>query len=134
MIAARLSWGFLADRYEFDRFKAVSMLLTFGSAAFVLLAIGSKISILLGSLISFGIGWAWPGLLLLGVIAQHPDDPGAATATLQPSIRVGAMVAPLGFGIVVDHAGFELAWALAVCSTLIGAMLMAAASRALRRN
>ena len=107
------------------------MLLTFGSAAFVLLAIGTKTSILLGSLISFGIGWAWPGLLLLGVIEQHPDDPGAATATLQTSIRVGAMVAPLGFGIVVDNSGFELAWVLAFFSTLIGAILMAGASRAL---
>ncbi len=134
MIVARLSWGFLADRFEFDRFKAVSMLLTFGSAAFVLLAIGTKTSILLGSLISFGIGWAWPGLLLLGVIEQHPDDPGAATATLQTSIRVGAMVAPLGFGIVVDNSGFELAWVLAFFSTLIGAILMAGASRALRSD
>ena len=134
MIVARLSWGFLADRFEFDRFKAVSMLLTFGSAAFVLLAIGTKTSILLGSLISFGIGWAWPGLLLLGVIEQHPDDPGAATATLQTSIRVGAMVAPLGFGIVVDNSGFELAWVLAFFSTLIGAILMAGASRALKND
>ena len=41
------------------------------------------------------------------------------------------MVAPLGFGIVVDNSGFELAWVLAFFSTLIGAILMAGASRAL---
>ncbi|MBJ68927.1 MAG: hypothetical protein CL463_03405 [Acidimicrobiaceae bacterium] len=134
MIVARLSWGFLADKYEFDRFKAVSLQLTVGSSAFILLSIGTKTSVLIGSLISFGIGWAWPGLLLLGVIEQHPDDPGAATATLQTSIRVGAMVAPLGFGIVVDNSGFELAWVLAFSSTIVGAILMASASQALKSD
>jgi len=132
MIAARLSWGYFADRFQFDRFKAVSIALTLGSMAFILLSIGTKTTIIVGALISFGIGWSWPGLLLLGVIEQHPDEPGAATATLQTSIRLGATVAPLGFGIVVDSFGFETAWILAFSSTVIGAILMAGASRALR--
>ena len=68
------------------------------------------------------------------MIEQHPDDAGAATATLQTSIRVGAMVAPLGFGIVVDNSGFELAWALAFSSTIVGAILMASASQALKSD
>ena len=66
------------------------------------------------------------------MIEQHPDEPGAATATLQTSIRLGAMVAPLGFGIVLDSFGFGTAWMLAFSSTVIGAVLMASASRALR--
>ena len=134
MIGARLTWGHLADRFQFDRYKAVSLCLAVGSIAFILFAIGTKTTIAIGALISFGIGWSWPGLLLLGVIEQHPDEPGAATATLQTSIRIGAMIAPLGFGIAVDNSGFELAWILAFISTVIGATLMAGASRALRNQ
>ena len=132
MIGARLAWGYFADKFMFDRFKAVSISLAIGSVAFVLFAIGTKTTIIIGAFVSFGIGWSWPGLLLLGVIEQYPDEPGAATATLQTSIRLGAMIAPLGFGIVVDTSGFGTAWILAFSSTVIGAVLMSSASRALR--
>ena len=134
MIVSRLSWGYLADKFQFDRFKAVSICLALGSIAFVLFAIGTKVSIAIGALVSFGIGWSWPGLLLLGVIEQHPDEPGAATATLQTSIRLGAMVAPLGFGIVVDTFGFGAAWIIAFSSTIVGSALMVNASRALQNR
>ena len=134
MIGSRLAWGYFADKFHFDRLKAVSISLALGSIAFVLFAIGTKITILIGALISFGIGWSWPGLLILGVIEQHPDEPGAATATLQTSIRLGAMVAPLGFGIVVDTFGFGAAWIIAFSSMIIGSVLMASASRAIQNR
>ena len=74
MIISRLTWGYLADRFLFDRFKAVSGSLLIGSLAFVLFAIESKASIAVGSIFIFGIGWSWPGLALLGIIEQHRDD------------------------------------------------------------
>ena len=134
MIVARLAWGYFADRFQFDRFKAVSICLALGSIAFILFAIGTKVTIAVGALVSFGIGWSWPGLLLLGVIEQYPDEPGAATATLQTSIRLGAMVGPLGFGIVVDTLGFGAAWIIAFSSTIVGSILMVSASRALPKH
>ena len=50
MIISRLTWGYLADRFLFDRFKAVSGSLLIGSLAFVFFAIESKASIAVGSI------------------------------------------------------------------------------------
>lgn len=130
MIIARLGWGYLADRFSFDRFKAVAISLLLGSFAFILFSIGSKGSVLLGALFVFGIGWSWPGLLLLGVIEQHPEEPGAATATLQTSIRLGAMISPIGFGLVADTFGYGVAWMCSFGATLLGSVLMLLASKA----
>ncbi|HJM96970.1 MAG: MFS transporter [Acidimicrobiales bacterium] len=134
MIASRLGWGYLADRFQFDRFKAVAMSLLLGSISFILFSVGSKETILLGALLVFGIGWSWPGLLLLGVIEQHPEEPGAATATLQTSIRLGAMFAPIGFGLIADSFGYGTAWICSFGVTLLGSVLMLFASKATQKR
>ena len=128
MIISRLTWGYLADRFLFDRFKAVSGSLLIGSLAFVLFAIESKASIAVGSIFIFGIGWSWPGLALLGIIEHHRDEPGEATAIVQTSIRIGAMFAPLGFGLIADTFNYSYAWLCSLVSALLGAFFMFLAS------
>ena len=128
MIISRLTWGYLADRFLFDRFKAVSGSLLIGSLAFVLFAIESKASIAVGSIFIFGIGWSWPGLALLGIIEQHRDEPGEATAIVQTSIRIGAMFAPLGFGLIADSFDYSYAWLCSLVSALLGGFFMFLAS------
>ena len=128
MIISRLTWGYLADRFLFDRFKAVSGSLLIGSLAFVLFAIESKASIAVGSIFIFGIGWSWPGLALLGIIEHHRDEPGEATAIVQTSIRIGAMFAPLGFGLIADSFNYSYAWLCSLVSALLGAFFMFLAS------
>ena len=128
MIISRLTWGYLADRFLFDRFKAVSGSLLIGSLAFVLFAIESKASIAIGSIFIFGIGWSWPGLALLGIIEQHRDEPGEATAIVQTSIRIGAMFAPLGFGLIADSFDYSYAWLCSLVSALLGGFFMFLAS------
>ena len=128
MIISRLMWGYLADRFLFDRFKAVSGSLLIGSLAFVLFAIESKASIAVGSIFIFGIGWSWPGLALLGIIEQHRDEPGEATAIVQTSIRIGAMFAPLGFGLIADSFNYSYAWLCSLVSALLGGFFMFLAS------
>ena len=128
MIISRLTWGYLADRFLFDIFKAVSGSLLIGSLAFVLFAIESKASIAIGSIFIFGIGWSWPGLALLGIIEQHRDEPGEATAIVQTSIRIGAMFAPLGFGLIADSFNYSYAWLCSLVSALLGGFFMFLAS------
>ena len=128
MIISRLTWGYLADRFLFDIFKAVSGSLLIGSLAFVLFAIESKASIAVGSIFIFGIGWSWPGLALLGIIEQHRDEPGEATAIVQTSIRIGAMFAPLGFGLIADSFNYSYAWLCSLVSALLGGFFMFLAS------
>ena len=134
MTVARVTLGAVADRRSFDRFRLVSMLLLVGAAAFPLFAMGTKPSMIVGTVVVFGIGWSFPGLLLLGIMEQHPEAPGAATAVVQTGVRIGAMGAPLLFGIVADNAGFATAWMLPMASIAIGSGLMFATSVAVRRR
>ena len=94
----------------------------------MLFAIESKASIAVGSIFIFGIGWSWPGLALLGIIEQHRDEPGEATAIVQTSIRIGAMFAPLGFGLIADSFDYSYAWLCSLVSALLGGFFMFLAS------
>ncbi len=133
MIASRLTWGWLADRFEFDRFLAVACAIGVGSVAYLLLAAETEASIAAGTALVFGVGWSWPGLVILGVVEHHPAEPGAATAILQTSIRLGALASPVAFGAVADRAGFDAAWMLSFGFAVAATVLMLLASRASRR-
>ncbi len=129
MIGSRLVWGWLADRFVFDRFLVVAGAIGVGSVAYPLLAAGSKPTIALGTALVFGVGWSWPGLVILGVVEHHPGEPGAATAVLQTSIRVGALASPVAFGALADGVGFGAAWMLSFGLALGATALMLAGSR-----
>jgi MFS family permease len=133
MVVSRLSWGLLADRYAFDRFMAVAGALGVGSVAYLLFATQSRSALVVGTVLVFGIGWSWPGVVLLGVIELHPDAPGAASAVIQTSVRLGALGAPLVFGVVADRSGFGIAWLLSFGFALAGMLCVAAASVSARR-
>ena len=132
MILARIGWGFLADRRPFDRFRAAGLLLAAGSTSYVLLAVGSEASMIAGTILAFGVGWSWPGLLMLGLIEQHPNEPGTATAIVQTGIRLGVLVSPLAFGVVVDQWGFRPAWLLSFGYAMIASVLMLMTSASVR--
>ena len=128
MVIARVSWGIRADRARFNRLSGVAAAMLAGVAAFALFAVGTQWSLAIGALVLFGIGWSWPGLLLLGVIERHPTDAGAATAVVQTSIRLGALLSPLAFGVLVDQWGYRPGWVGAGVLMALGALLMARAA------
>ncbi|MGI9624660.1 MAG: MFS transporter [Acidimicrobiales bacterium] len=133
MIASRLAWGWLADRFAFDRFLGVAVALAIGSGAYLLFATQQKWALVVGSLIVFGVGWSWPGLMILGVAEKHPNEPASATAVLQSSVRIGALGAPLAFGAVIDSAGFTAAWMMTFAFALAGAVMMVVGAAAARK-
>ena len=129
MIVSRLVWGALADRFAFDRFVAVGGAVAVGGLAYLAFATESKPWIVVGTALVFGVGWSWPGLMILGVIERHPNEPGAASAVVQTAVRVGALVSPITFGLIADSAGFRAAWVLPFACALVGATLLVAGSR-----
>ena len=133
LIVSRLSWGLAADRLDFDRFRGVALAVGGGSVPFVLYATEARPLLLVGTLVVFGVGWSWPGLMLLGLIELHPEAPGAASAVVQTAIRVGALVSPLLFGAVVDAYGFDVAWYLPFAFAIIGSALLVAGGAAAAR-
>ena len=134
MIVSRLSWGLLADRFAFDRFAAVGAAIGLGAMSYLLFATESKPLLVVGTVLVFGIGWSWPGLMILGIIEHHPDQPGAASAVLQTGVRLGALVSPIAFGALADTAGFRVAWFLPFGFAMVATVLMLAGARAAARS
>lgn len=132
MVPARISWGIMADRHRFDRFRGVAVCLSGAAVALALFSVGTQTTIVVGTVLMFAVGWSWPGLLLFGVLEQHPNEPGAATGLVQTAVRVGAMISPLIFGSVADNAGYSTAWLVSLTSALLGAAFMLRGSMLLR--
>lgn len=116
-ITMRLVAGARADRRGGRHLPVVSMLLVGGAAGYLLLAPGAVVTHLLGALVAFGSGWAWPGLFNLAVVRMNPGAPAAATGITQTGVYVGALAGPVLFGLIVEAAGYPLAWALAAVSS-----------------
>jgi MFS family permease len=129
-IAMRLVVGARADRRGGRHLPVVSVLLAGGALGYFLLAPGLVPTHLLGALVAFGSGWAWPGLFNLAVVRLNPTAPAAATGITQTGVYVGALTGPILFGVVVDSAGYGLAWLLAgVVSAMAAAGVVYGRSR-----
>lgn len=129
-ITMRLVVGARADRRGGRHLPVVSVLLAGGALGYFLLAPGLVPTHLLGALVAFGSGWAWPGLFNLAVVRLNPTAPAAATGITQTGVYVGALAGPILFGVVVDSAGYGPAWLLAgVASALAAAGVVYGRSR-----
>ena len=120
-ITMRLVVGARADRRGGRHLPVVSVLLAGGALGYLLLAPGLVPTHLAGALIAFGSGWAWPGLFNLAVVRLNPTAPAAATGITQTGVYVGALAGPILFGLVVDSAGYGLAWLLAGAASALAA-------------
>lgn len=120
-ISMRLLAGVRADRRGGRHLPVVSLLLLGGAAGYLLLAPGEVVTHLLGAAVAFGSGWAWPGLFNLAIVRLNPAAPAAATGITQTGVYVGALAGPVLFGLVVDRAGYGLAWTFAAISSAVAA-------------
>lgn len=124
-LVARLGAGAVADRWSPDLLVVITAMLLVGSAGFGLMALGTPVTFVLGALVGFGAGWAWPGLLNFAVASLYPDRVAGATSVTQTGVYVGGSSGPLLFGLLAAHLGLPVAWtaaaAVAVCA---GALLV----------
>jgi MFS family permease len=98
-----------------------------GFAGMAGLAVGGADSFLLGAtLVAFGLGWSWPGLLHHAALKAYPESPALATGYMQTGTFLGALVGPLTFGLVVEHASYRWAWSMAAAAVLLAAGLVLA--------
>lgn len=131
-ISMRLLMGRRADRRGGRHLPVVSLLMIGGAGGYLLLAPGTVPTHLLGAFVAFGSGWAWPGLFNLSIVRLNPGAPAAATGITQTGVYVGALAGPVLFGVVVDQAGYPLAWSLAgVSLALASAVVMVGRRRVL---
>ncbi|MEU6075819.1 MFS transporter [Micromonospora sp. NPDC047074] len=133
-VAARVFLGWLADRRAAGHVALVAGMLVVGAAGLGLLAVAGPAPLVVGVLLGFGLGWAWPGLMTFAVVRLHPQAPAAATSITQTGVYAGGCLGPLGLGAVAGHAGYPVMWSVAAVAMLAAAALMLTGSRLLARH
>ncbi|MEU4644209.1 MFS transporter [Micromonospora sp. NPDC023814] len=133
-VTARVCAGWLADRRPAGHVAVIAGMLVVGAAGLGLLAVAGPAPLVLGVVLGFGLGWAWPGLMTFAVVRLHPQAPAAATSITQTGVYAGGCLGPLGLGGVAAHAGYPAMWLTAGAAMLAAAALMLTGSRLLTRH
>ena len=95
----------------------------------VLLAAGGRPLLVLGTLIGFGGGWGWAGLLMFVVVRANPDSAAVATGIVNTGKYLGAALGPVLFGFLAEQVSFTVAWVVAASVIAVGGAAMAAGSQ-----
>ena len=136
-VAARLGAGLAVDRLTARGATAaaggavlrlVAVQLGSGALGFGLLVLaattGSTTALVAGAVVAFAAGWSWPGVLNAAVVRLVPDAPSAATGVTQTGVFAGAAAGPLVAGLLVEAAGFGLAWSAAAVAQAAACLLL----------
>lgn len=133
-IICRVAGGWLADRRAGGHVTVVSVMLAFGAIGLALLAAPGTWALVVGTVLAFGLGWSWPGVLNFAVVRLNPTAPAAATSITQSGVYAGGAVGPLAFGALAHSTGYPTAWITAAGAMVVSAALMATGAAMLRRH
>lgn len=133
-IVMRVLSGLRADRRHGRNFPVVVWQLLGGAVGLTLLAVDGVPTLVLGAMLAFGVGWAWPGLLLFAVVRIGRDAPGAAAGTLQAAAFAGGAGGPMLFGMLVAAFGYPVAWLAGAGALTFAAILLVVARAGFRAD
>ncbi|MDR7303230.1 MFS transporter [Haloactinomyces albus] len=128
-LTVRVLAGVATDRRNPDSLRVITVMLFVGSLGYGLMALDVTASFLVGAIIGFGAGWAWPGLLNFAVARLNPDRVAGATSVTQTGVYIGGSCGPLLFGLLAEHAGLGGAWLTAAVVAVLAGMFLLAARR-----
>lgn len=124
-IAVRLLSGWRADRRKGGHLKTAAHMMFVGAGGVVILAFAPNTGVLIvATLIAFGIGWGWNGLLHHGAMEIYERSAAKATSILQSYLFVGAVVGPLAFGVTAEYVSFRASWTLVALALVVGGLLL----------
>ncbi|WP_232660697.1 MFS transporter [Pseudonocardia sp. TRM90224] len=123
-LVLRLLHGWLADRRTGGHVAVVAASLVLGAGGLALLAVPGTPALVVGTILAFGLGWAWPGLLQFAVVRLNPSAPAAATSIVQVGVYAGGFLGPVGFGFIAATWSFPAAWLTGSVTMLVAAALM----------
>jgi MFS family permease len=130
-LVLRLLHGWAADRRSGGHIAVVAASLLLGAGGLALLAVPGPVALVAGTVLGFGLGWAWPGLLQFAVVRLNPSAPAAATSIVQVGVYGGGFAGPIGFGFLATHLSFPAAWLIGAVTMLVAAALMVLGRRML---
>ena len=134
-IATRLIMGRLADRRRSRLLVVSAVMLLLGALGLAVLAAGTAPALLvIGTVLAFGPGWGWNGLLVLAVVRSNRNAPGAATGIVLAGGTAGAVIGPLVFAWVLAHSDVASGWAAMSAAATISAGLILGGRLLLRRD
>jgi len=118
-LVMRMLHGWLADRRGGAHVAFVAASLLSGAIGLALLAVPGPVTLVVGVVLGFGLGWSWPGLLQFAVVRLNPAAPAAATAIVQVGVYAGGFLGPVGFGFLATHGSFTLAWLVSAAAMVV---------------
>ncbi|GAB3964989.1 MFS transporter [Plantactinospora veratri] len=130
-LLSRILMGALADRRSGGHLNTVAAMLVVGAGGLGLLHLAAPQALVVGVVLAFGLGWAWPGLLNFAVVRLHPQAPTTATSITQTGVYAGGCLGPLSLGTLAEHLGYPTMWLVAAAAMLLAAALMLAGRRML---
>jgi cyanate permease len=133
-LVLRLLHGWAADRRSGGHIAVVAASLLLGAGGLALLAVPGPVALVAGTVLGFGLGWAWPGLMNFAVVRLHPQAPAAATSITQTGVYAGGCIGPLSLGALAATAGYPTMWTVAGIAMLWAAAAMVLGSRMLQRH
>ncbi|MHA7292449.1 MFS transporter [Arthrobacter sp. HLT1-21] len=120
-ILARPLVGIAADRGIGGSMATVAIMMGTGCVGLIGMASGHPVAYGIGSIIAFGLGWGWNGLVHFVVSrASHPHTT-RATGITQIGTYLGATLGPLVFGFIFTHFPDGVGWSLAAVVAAAGA-------------
>lgn len=123
-IIARLVAGRLIDRMVHSDFTVIASMIIVGAIGITILNLGGHPGLILGGLVGFTVGSAWPGLFTFAVVHRNPEAPAAAWGIAQTGKFIGAAIGPIVFGVVADRVSFSAAFWISTMALLVAAGLM----------
>lgn len=122
-LVVRIVLGAAMDQHSGrSPYLLVANLLLGGTAGFLLLAFGGGIWFVAGSLIAYGSGWAWPGILHFAVVRDNRRAAASATGVLQTGVSLGGAVGPLAFGFLTQATSYDTSWMVVATVAAVAAV------------
>ncbi|WP_035781796.1 MFS transporter [Arthrobacter sp. H14] len=131
----RITLGALMDRGTGrSPYLLVANLLLGGAAGFLLLAVGEGLWFIAGSLLAYGAGWTWPGLVHFAVVRDNRRAAASATGVIQTGVAFGGAAGPLLFGFLVQATSYGTAWIAAAGAAIVSAIIIRIGRRVILRS
>ena len=132
--AARIAFGWLADRVRTKWLNVVAAQMALGGLSYALLGTGVEGLIAAGAVIGYCTGWAWAGLSTFAVTRMHPGMAARATSITQGGMGAGAALGPLAFGLIAGATSYSVAWYANAGMALLAGVVVVQGRRMLMRE
>lgn len=121
-VLARVGAGALADQRARGHLNMVIVMMAGGAVGYTMIGFATEVVLLtFGTIMAFGMGWAWNGVFHLSIVRLNPDEAATSTGVIQTGMAFGATLGPALFGWIAVY-DFALGW-FGLTATMLMAIL-----------